>query len=293
MLVARGHPAVEKAMPSAGKRANVLEPSAPQCLQRAARLVLAPFAVDLTSLLQRFAPITLQEMDGVKLQDRVDTKYVISAASLPRLLEDMLPHYRLLEVDGKRGTAYRSLYFDTPDLKHYRDHHNKRTFRSKVRFREYVGSGLAYLEVKRKTGRGRTDKKRVRVEGIPDQLTGDQLRFAQEASRDEGALVPTLWNHFTRYTFVAKDRPERLTMDLDLRFSAPDGSGELGGIVVAELKQERADRDSAFVRLMRAMSERPSGMSKYCVGMLTLRRPVKHNAFKPVLLRLLKLRRAA
>ena len=260
-----------------------------------ARLVLAALkdSVDTASVLQRFDPITLAEMDGVKLQDRVDTKYVLSADSVPELLERMLPHYRLLEVDGKRGTAYRSLYFDTPDLKHYRDHHNKRTFRSKVRFREYIGSGLAFLEVKRKTGRGRTDKARMRVDGIPDQLTNEQLRFAQEAARDGSPLVPTLWNHFTRYTFVAKDRPERLTMDVDLRFSMPDGNGELDGIVVAELKQERADRSSPFVKLVRAMGERPSGMSKYCIGMLTLRRPVKHNAFKEVLLRLNRLRNAA
>ncbi|MBK7944335.1 MAG: hypothetical protein IPJ85_03055, partial [Flavobacteriales bacterium] len=133
----------------------------------------------------------------------------------------------------------------------------------------------------------------IRVEAIPEQLVGDQLRFAQEAARDASTLVPSLWNHFTRYTFVAKDRPERLTMDLDLRFSDPNGEGELGGIVVAELKQERSDRTSPFVQLVRAMGERPSGMSKYCIGMLALGKPVKHNAFKEVLLRLERLRNAA
>jgi hypothetical protein len=259
----------------------------------ASRIDLTPFTVELETCIQRFAPITLEEMDGVKLQDRVDTKYVLSAAALPSLLMDMMPHYRLLEVNGARGTAYRSLYFDTPDLKHYRDHHNQRTFRSKVRFREYIGSGLAFLEVKRKTGRGRTDKQRIRVEGIQDQLAGEQLRFAQDAARDGSPLVPTLWNHFTRYTFVAKDRPERLTMDIDLRFSDLNGSSALGGIVVAELKQERADRTSPFVLLVRAMGERPSGMSKYCIGMIALGKPVKHNAFKEVLLRLNRLRNAA
>jgi len=288
VLVMLCHAAVERS-------ANVLERCAEPRVQWRCRLVLAALqeSVDTAFVLQRFDPITLAEMDGVKLQDRVDTKYVIGADRLPALLEQMLPHYRLLEVDGKRGTAYRSLYFDTPDLKHYRDHHNKRTFRSKVRFREYIGSGLAFLEVKRKTGRGRTDKARMRVEAIPEQLTGEQLLFAQEAAHDANPLVPSLWNHFTRYTFVAKDRPERLTMDVDLRFSMPDGSGELDGIVVAELKQERADRSSPFVKLVRAMGERPSGMSKYCIGMLTLRRPVKHNAFKEVLLRLNRLRNAA
>ncbi len=258
------------------------------------RLVLAPFAlVDTPSLIARFDPISLSEMDGVKLQDRMDTKYVFSDAQLAQVLAAMEAHYRVLEVDGTRGTAYRSLYYDTADLQHYRDHHNKRTFRVKVRFREYIGSNLIFLEVKRKTGRGRTDKTRIRVDAIPQELSTEQAAFVKEASRNEASLVPTLWNHFTRYTFVSKTSPERLTMDLGLRYTDPTGAGDLGSIVVAELKQQRADRSSHFVEIMRSMGHRPSGMSKYCVGMLTLNRPVKHNAFKEVLLKLQRLRKAA
>lgn len=255
-------------------------------------LDLIPFAVT-TTLIDRFDPISLAEMDGVKLQDRMDTKYVFGADRLAAVFQAMVPHYRVLEVNGVRGTDYRSLYFDTPDLKHYRDHHNKRTFRAKVRFREYVGSDLAFLEVKRKTGTGRTDKARVRVEGIPGALNAEQAEFVARASGEAHALVPTLWNHFTRYTFVNRTKPERLTMDLDLRYTDAGTERALGPIVVAELKQSRADRSSPFVRIMRAQGLRPSGMSKYCVGMLMLEKEVKHNAFKAVLLMLERIRQAA
>src|SRR5512135_2418123 len=108
----------------------------------------------LHEVIARYAPISLAEMERVELLDRMDTKYVFGSADLPALLEALLAEYRILEVDGKRGTDYRSLYFDTSDLRHYLEHHNGHSFRSKVRFREYIGSGLAYLEVKRKTGRG-------------------------------------------------------------------------------------------------------------------------------------------
>jgi len=272
-----------------------LNPAPGKAPEHGQSVVLPPLHpnVDTAALIDRFAPITLKEMDSVKLQNRVDTKYVLSERQLPALLQALSAHYRVLEVDGKRGTRYRSLYFDTADLKHYRDHHNKRTFRSKVRFREYLGSGLVYLEVKRKTGTGRTDKARQRVDRIPDALTPEQQRFVREASHSEAALQPALWNHFTRYTFVAKAGTERLTLDIDLRYSDPHGTGSLGGIVVAELKQPRADRQSPFVQQMRRMGIRPSGMSKYCVGMLTLGRRVKHNAFKEVLLKLERIRQAA
>ena len=247
---------------------------------------------DTNALLSRFEPISLDEMDSVKLQKRVDTKYVFSSALLPALLQAMLPDYRLLHVQGTAGTAYRTLYLDTTDHRHFQDHHNTRTFRNKVRYREYIGSQLTYLEVKRKTGAGRTDKVRMRVPGIPEMPSADQVRFIHEATGRREELRPALWNHFTRFTFVNRRAPERLTMDLDLTFSDPAKHRSLGDIVVAELKQERADRDSPFVRLMKSHGIRPSSMSKYCVGMLMLGRPVKHNAFKELMLRLERLRRS-
>lgn len=245
------------------------------------------------SIIPHFEPISLEEMDGVQLQDRVDTKYVFGEDRLHAVLEAMVPDYRLLEVDGVRGTRYRSLYFDTPNLQHYQDHHNERTFRCKVRFREYLGSGIVYLEVKRKTGRGRTDKKRMRVDAIPEALSSEQQEFVSRASRTQGPMQATLWNHFTRYTFVNKHRPERLTMDVGLTFSDAHRERALGGIVIAELKQARADRTSPFVRIMRGHVLAASGMSKYCIGMLLLEKKVKHNAFKEVLLKLDRLRKAA
>lgn len=244
-------------------------------------------------LIARFDPITLAEMDGVKLLSRTDTKYVFREVDLPNYLEVLMPEYRLLEVDGARGVGYRSLYFDTPDLKCFIDHHNGRVFRSKTRFREYLGSGLCFLEVKRKTGRGATDKVRRKEPMIPDALTTDQQAFVTRASGCADPMRPVLWNHFTRLTLVHRTRPERLTIDRGLHFSTPDGSAALDGICVAELKESRADRDSPFAALMRASGNRPSSMSKYCVGMLLLGLAPKRNAFKPVLLRLEHLRRAA
>jgi hypothetical protein len=250
-------------------------------------------AVTPEELISRFDPITLQEMDGVKLQDRVDTKYVIGQHQLPEILAAMLKDYRLLTVDGVRGTSYRSLYYDTVDLKHYHDHHNKRTFRSKIRFREYIGSGLAYLEVKKKTGRGRTDKKRLQVSSIPDKLQPEHEAFITKHLHQDQLLAATIWNHFTRYTFVNRNNPERLTLDVGLTFTDAATKRELGDVVVAELKQEKADRMSPFVAIMRSMGIRPSGMSKYCIGMLMVGRPVKHNQFKQVLMKLRRLRNAA
>lgn len=246
----------------------------------------------LRAAIARFPAITLAEMDAVKLQVRVDTKYLFPQEHLLTVLTALADDYRVLEVDGRRASPYRSLYFDTPGRRHFHDHHNGRTFRSKVRFREYVGSGSGFLEVKRKTGRGHTDKARMLVPGISEQLSAEQQAFVTEKSGCAEALAPVLWNHFTRLTLVHRHRAERLTIDHDLRFSDPDGHTTLEGLCVAELKEQRADRGSPFVGVMRRMGFRPASLSKYCVGTVLLSPSVKYNTFKHILLRIGRLRRA-
>lgn len=242
--------------------------------------------------LSRFAPITLEEMDGVALQHRMDTKYMFGEAMLLPVLMELLPDYRILEVNGRRASHYRSLYFDTPGRRDFLDHHNGRSFRSKVRFREYVGSGSCFLEVKRKNGRGGTEKVRIAVPGIPATLDPGHQAFIAGATGRDGALEPVMWNDFMRVTLVHRVRQERLTIDRDLRFSTPDGERTLHGLCVAELKEGKADRNSPFARAMRSRRIPPSGMSKYCVGLLLLGVAPKYNTFKETLLTIDRLRRS-
>ncbi len=222
------------------------------------------------AILGSFAPITLQEMDGVKLLDRIDTKYVFGENLLPQVLEKLRPEYRVLEVDGERGSLYRTVYFDTPGYRHFNDHQIDRTLRSKVRYREYVGSGLSFLEVKRKTGRGRTSKVRRPVERIPRIMPGEHLAYVHEACDVREPHAPQLWNSFERFTFVHRTRSERLTIDRGLTFERDGTTAVLGPACIAELKRQDGDEGSPFPVLMEALGLRPTGLSKYCVGLWKL-----------------------
>jgi hypothetical protein len=221
-------------------------------------------------ILRSFTPVTLHEMDGVKLLDRIDTKYVFGEALMPALLEELRGQYKVLEVNGQRGTLYRTLYYDTEGYRHFNDHQSDLFLRSKVRYREYVGSGLCFLEVKRKTGRGRTTKVRRRVDGIPLTMPPDHLAFVQEACDAQEPQSPQLWNTFERFTFVHRSRPERLTIDRGLTFEREGAMAVLGPACIAELKQQEGDEGSPFTGLMEDLGQRPTGMSKYCVGLWKL-----------------------
>lgn len=238
--------------------------------------------------LERFPPIGLAEMDAVGLQFRMDTKYVFSASLLDGLFGELASGYRVLELNGMRGVEYTTRYFDTVGLKHYFDHHNGRSFRSKVRVRHYGGSNLYMLEVKRRTGRGGTDKRRTPLIDLPAVLDADQHAFAALYSNCSEPLFHVLDNRFHRLTFVHRERLERLTIDTNIVFTRQGREVALPGMVVAELKEGRTGHGSPFAAAMRRRTVPPTRFSKYCIGSALTNPGLQHNAFKPVLLRVQK-----
>ncbi len=232
-------------------------------------------------LLAPFEPIGLAQMDAVALLDRTDTKYVMQTGQLFAALAALNTDYWVLEIDGVRLHPYRTLYFDTADFALYMRHHAGREQRFKVRSRQYVDSQRSFLEVKVKTHKDRTSKRRIETCDLVTWWTPEARSFVGATiPLDAGALEPKLWNSFSRVTLVSKHEPERLTLDLDLRFDDGRQSIGLPGVAIAEVKQEGINRRSDFVRQMRAMAIHTTGFSKYCVGTALLYPAVKHNNFK-------------
>ena len=103
----------------------------------------------MNNLLAQFDPITLEEMESVKLMNRVDTKFVASLSQLASILELAKAEYYAQQIEGIRINRYDTLYYDTPELTMYTQHHDRRMVRQKVRIRTYVDSdGLTFLEIK-------------------------------------------------------------------------------------------------------------------------------------------------
>ena len=173
--------------------------------------------MDLNSILNsNFQSITLSEMDDVKLMSRTDTKFAFSISNLTEILVKLGDFYQVLEIEGARIHHYKSLYFDTEDRKFYLDHHNQRVNRNKIRFREYVGSKLTFLEIKLKNNKGKTIKKRTKVNEIPEFLSKKQNNYIRKIIGYPLDLYAKQWINFSRITFVHKTKKERMTMDINL-----------------------------------------------------------------------------
>jgi len=241
-------------------------------------------------ILQQFAPISLQEMEGVKLMNRIDTKYVVPMTVLPELLLMAEHDYFVQQIDGKRTGDYDTTYYDTEDLDMYIRHHDRQLVRQKIRVREYVDSRLYFLEVKRKNNRGRTKKKRISLPSAA--ITPDTIGQGKEPVRVDEFIAaksryryeqisPRLRTTFTRITLVNKAKTERLTIDFNLSFTniRSDENVTCPKMVIVELKRD-GNVSSPMLNIMLALRIKQLKISKYCIGTALTTPQVKQNRFK-------------
>jgi hypothetical protein len=242
-------------------------------------------------LLYTLTPLNLDELDTVRLMDRMDTKYVFSAVKLPDLLKRLKEEYRILEINGERIFNYKSTYFDTTEHQFYFEHVKGKMERNKIRFRQYEISGVTFLEIKRKTRKNRTVK--WRIKHVPDNNICDTRarKFINEHfGYDPGELTPVLENSFKRITLAGKRFHERVTIDVDLSFNTPEGAKtEIPSVVIGELKSSGQSTKSPFYKIMKQLSLRPTGFSKYCIGNAILLDLPNKNVLKSKLLLLNKI----
>ena len=108
---------------------------------------------EILQTLKEYIPISLEEMSGIKLLNRTDTKYVTSYQILKEILLAAGHDYRVQEVNGEYNIAYHTIYLDTADRDMYLTHQNGRVVREKIRISTYVDSDLTFLEVKNKNNK--------------------------------------------------------------------------------------------------------------------------------------------
>ena len=251
---------------------------------------------EILGIVQGMKPITLDEMSGVKLMNRIDTKYVVTETQLKAILSAICDHYYAQEVEGHRFSPYSTVYYDTPELTMYLIHHDRHLVRDKVRVRTYVDSHLTFCEVKHKNNKGRTKKKRIAVEPIPNIIDNPEAAafLAEKQPYEVSTLSPHLVTAFDRITLVNYDKTERLTIDCNLRFEnlRSGNKAAMTPLVVMELKQD-GRAHSLLKDVLFEMRIRPFKVSKYCIGTCLTRPEVKQNRFKKKLRRIEKLKTMA
>jgi VTC domain len=222
--------------------------------------------------LEALPRITLAEvLATAPATTRVDRKYLVPAARGEEFLDQLPGSMRLLSIDGRLTTSYRSTYFDTADLLTCRAHIQGRRRRWKARSRLYVEDRLCRLELKVRDGSGLTRKffhptdpeAYGRIDGNATEFFGEQLRV-------HGLLLgphlePAVEVTYTRATLADPATGTRVTIDVRVRATRADQAVEVdAGHLVVETKGTRTPGAAGVV--LRRLGGRPISFSKYAAS---------------------------
>ncbi|MCR4828592.1 MAG: VTC domain-containing protein [Bacteroidales bacterium] len=242
----------------------------------------------ITDALRPYAPITLEEMKAVRLMNRIDQKYIMPRKLLPALLESIDGSYYVQQIDGNPIADYHTLYFDTPTLAMYTQHHDQKLTRQKVRIRTYLSTQklTTYFEIKNKNNKKKTKKIRIEVaraifnDALADKAVKAFLEENTPYTPDE--LTEQLENNFGRITLVDKGFHERVTLDSDILFlnRATQRRCELSELAILEVKHQVGTPVSPIERALLTMRVHPRRISKYCIGTVLTNPACKYNRFK-------------
>jgi hypothetical protein len=250
------------------------------------------------AILKTFRQHSLTQQNTAALMDRVDSKYLLPIDLFNPLMAAISEDYSILNAYGQQIFSYQTTYFDNKERKFYRDHHNGKLNRYKVRYRRYVESDMGYMEVKFKNNQKRTIKQRIPMDCIfPNQ---EQINdFVESTLGYSTELETVLFVNYQRITLLNERNLERITLDLNLSFRNASGSTESiqDKVFIVEIKQDRKPFPSSCRNFIKRHGYHTINFSKYCMGSVLTHKsddtsPLKYNRFKPALRRLEKINTA-
>jgi hypothetical protein len=202
---------------------------------------------------------------------RVDRKYIVSVERGEEFLARVPGSLRLLSIDERLTTSYRSTYFDTADLLTCRAHVQGRRRRWKARSRLYVEDGLCRLELKVRDGSGLTRKSFHHTSADSyGQLNGVAATFFHgqllaHGITDAVALEPAVEISYNRATLADPRSGTRVTIDLGVRATRGDQAVEVDpGHLIVETKGGHAP--GAADHVLKHLRARPVSFSKYAAS---------------------------
>ncbi|WP_300039280.1 polyphosphate polymerase domain-containing protein [uncultured Roseobacter sp.] len=248
---------------------------------------------DIATALASFGTISLETLNAkAAMLERLDNKYIVPAHRLLPVLGRFGELFDVLEIEGSRAFTYATEYHDSCDAQMYRDHHQGRRKRCKVRVRTYLDAGYSFLEVKLKDLRDRTVKKRLRIETTSQELSPDALEFIDRCHQEiygtplGQTLRPVIQMRYSRMTLVAKEGGERMTIDASLSFrNSAHQRHAASDRFILETKSARGN--GVADSILRGQHVHPTKRcSKYCMGMAALGLVERYNRFLPALKKL-------
>ncbi len=243
----------------------------------------------LNNTINSLSPITFAEYQLMNFKEAAETKFILNAKKLNKLLKEVSDKYDILEIGNKRVLNFTNEYFDTEDYKLYMAYHNGKGNRYLIKNSESEESKKKHLEIKFHSNKGSVSK--MKKKSKAGKITNEKSRvFIQENTPyNPETLKLALKNQYSRIVLIHKKNKEKVTIDLDLTCSNEKGKLKLPHLAIVEVKQEKFSLYSDFIVSLRNKNIQKTSLSKYCIGVALLNKDVKKNKFKSKLLAISKL----
>jgi hypothetical protein len=233
--------------------------------------------------LRQFSSVSQALLASRALLRRVDRKFALAAGDVERVLASLSAAYGVLTSGSAFAARYRTVYFDTEDLRFYHAHRRGRPERYKVRVRHHLDREMSFVEVKHRDALGRSVKwvlpRPFGVSTLDDEARAFVERHCPVPARE---LTATVWVTCRRITLVGYELDERVTIDCDLEYGNGICSERWPNAAIAEVKQRRRANHSPSIQALREVGVRERAISKYCVATTRLFN-ARGNPFKPAL----------
>jgi len=242
-----------------------------------------------TNTIYNFSPITFAEYQIINFKDAEETKFILNAKKLNKLLKEVSDKYDILEIGNKRVLNFTNEYFDTEDYKLYMAYHNGKGNRYLIKNSESESNKKRFLEIKFHSNKGSVSKKKKKSKAGNISNEKNKVFIQENTPYNPETLKLSLKNRYSRIVLVHKQNKEKVTIDLDLTCSNEKGKLKLPHLAIVEVKQEKFSLYSDFIVSLRNKNIQKTSLSKYCIGVALLNKDVKKNKFKSKLLAISKL----
>jgi hypothetical protein len=207
------------------------------------------------------------------------------------LLKELRNYYSVLDINGHKLFNYSNLYFDTPDMKFYKNHINGKLSRFKIRLRNYRETNENYIEVKQKNNREETKKNRFLVPSFnKNSLYELRDNISELVNVNVNAIKPIVNIEYKRVTLIKPDVYDKITFDYSFKVNISDGSFiELNNLAIIEHKIIKNQNRHILNQLAKIHKAINISISKYCLANVLTNPDVKYNSYKSKLITINKI----
>ncbi|OQY04017.1 MAG: hypothetical protein B6I20_03785 [Bacteroidetes bacterium 4572_117] len=155
----------------------------------------------------------------MNFKDADETKFILNAKKLNKLLKDVSDKYDILEIGNKRVLNFSNEYFDTEDYKLYMAYHNGKGNRYLIKNSKSESDKKKYLEIKFHSNKGAVSKKKKKAKAGNISNQKSKVFITENTPYKPEALKISLKNQYSRIVLIHKQNKEKVTIDLDLTCS--------------------------------------------------------------------------